>query len=692
MREFVTEQYLPAARSDVAASLAGAARRAAERLISEGTPVHRERRSRGAQMDETVKPGRRTPPLIVPTAVATFVACLALFAAAARATSTSVYVTNAGANGTGGISQYDVVTAFDDALSPKVIPTVAAGDAPFAIAVSPDGKSAYVANVFANGAGGVSEYDVGAGGELTPKALPAVAAGNEPAAIAISPDGKSVYVANRRSHGAAAVSEFDVGAFGELSPKATPAVAGGDEPYGIAVSPDGESVYVTNLNTNGADGVSQYDVGAGGELSLKTVPTVAAGTSPAAIAVSPDGRSVYVTDSGTSKVSQYDVGAGGELSPKPTAMVASGPGPSGIAVSPDGKSVYVTTIALNANGGVSEYDVGVGGQLSPKTIPTAAAGAQPDGIAISPDGKSVYVTNFGTNGAGGVSEYDVGADGELSPKAAPTVAAGNEPTGIVLAPDQGPSASFAVSTAPPGMPSQFDASASGDADGTVVSYIWDFGDGTPLQVGRPAITHSYAKAGTYTARLTVADDIGCSTTFVFTGQTAYCNGGPAATTTRTFTVSVPTSASTPVSVPAPVLSSLRVSPGTFSLIGRRGNGHCLKSTQRNDATKLCRRPIKLTISYTLSASAPVTLTLERELFGRDVNGRCVMRSRANDKHRHCTRLVPVRGRIVSPGSIGHNRSVFSGSIGGHNVGLGKYQLTVTPDGGAPRTTTFTIAP
>jgi DNA-binding beta-propeller fold protein YncE len=644
-------------------------------------------------MHEAVKHVRRTRVLVVPTAVAALAACLALFTAAAHASSSSVYVSNAATNGAGGISQYDVVSTFDDALSPKAIPTVAAGDAPSPIAVSPDGKSVYVTNVLTNGTGGVSEYDVGAGGELSPKTVPTVAAGDKPDGIAISPDGKSVYVTNSGTHGPAGVSEYDVGAGGELSPKATPAVASGDEPLGIAVSPDGQSVYVVNLNTDGADGVSEYDVGAGGALSPKAVPTVAADLAPAGIAISPDGQSVYVTDDSADLVSEYGVGAGGELSPKGTATIAAGSGPVGIVVSPDGRSVYVTNVNTNGSGGISEYDVALGGQLSPKTTPTAAAGNQPDGIAISPDGKNVYVANFGTNGAGGVSEYDVGAGGELSPKAAPTVTAGNEPSGIALAPNQGPSASFAVAPAPPGLPSQFDASASSDADGTVVGYIWDFGDGAPLQLGRPTMTHSYAKTGTYTARLTVTDDDGCSTTFVFTGQTAYCNGGAAATTTRTFAVSVPTlpPASTPGSGPAPVLSSLRVSPRTFSLTGRRVNGRCVKSIRSNNAGKRCRRPIELTISYKLSAETTVTITLGRELAGRNVNGHCDRPTRANDKHRHCTRLVPVRGRITRTAVVGDNRSPFRGAIGGRNLGPGTYQLIATPNRGAPHTTTFTIA-
>jgi hypothetical protein len=39
MREFVAEQYLPAAGANAAVKLAGAARKAAEQLSCEGTPV-----------------------------------------------------------------------------------------------------------------------------------------------------------------------------------------------------------------------------------------------------------------------------------------------------------------------------------------------------------------------------------------------------------------------------------------------------------------------------------------------------------------------------------------------------------------------------------------------------------------------------------------------------------------------------
>jgi PKD repeat protein len=56
----------------------------------------------------------------------------------------------------------------------------------------------------------------------------------------------------------------------------------------------------------------------------------------------------------------------------------------------------------------------------------------------------------------------------------------------------------------------FDASGSSDPDGgTIVSYLFNFGDGTaPVQQQAPTATHTYAGAGTFTATVTVRDDEG----------------------------------------------------------------------------------------------------------------------------------------------------------------------------------------
>lgn len=57
----------------------------------------------------------------------------------------------------------------------------------------------------------------------------------------------------------------------------------------------------------------------------------------------------------------------------------------------------------------------------------------------------------------------------------------------------------------------FVGSASTDADGTIASYSWNFGDGTPVStLANPS--HIYATPGNYTAILTVTDNDGATAT------------------------------------------------------------------------------------------------------------------------------------------------------------------------------------
>jgi PKD repeat protein len=64
----------------------------------------------------------------------------------------------------------------------------------------------------------------------------------------------------------------------------------------------------------------------------------------------------------------------------------------------------------------------------------------------------------------------------------------------------------------------FDSGGSHDPDGTIDSYVWDFGDGASHQArsGESTVAHTYNSAGTYQVRLTVTDNGGLSDTATHT--------------------------------------------------------------------------------------------------------------------------------------------------------------------------------
>ena len=205
-----------------------------------------------------------------------------------------------------------------------------------------------------------------------------------------------------------------------------------------------------------------------------------------------------------------------------------------VAVRPDGKTAYVTNLG---SGTVSPIDTSTNVAGSAITV-----GSLPIGVAITPDSKTAYVTSEDVKKESAqVFPIDTATN-----NVGTGIPVGRLPTGIVITPDQAPTASFTTTPAPAGSATAFDGSASSAPVGTISTYAWNFGDGAVATTTTPTTTHPYAKAGTYTVRLTVTDSAGTSTTQVFTGQTVSNNGGPSATTTRAVTIGDPLAPVAPI--------------------------------------------------------------------------------------------------------------------------------------------------
>ena len=140
--------------------------------------------------------------------------------------------------------------------------------------------------------------------------------------------------------------------------------------------------------------------------------------------------------------------------------------------------------------------------------------------STDPDGTIVtYAWNFGDggSGSGAVSSHAYASAGTYTATLTVTdnrggtntdsasVSVANRPPTAMAGPDR---------TAAPGGAVAFDGSASSDADGSIRTYAWAFGDGATAS--GIAMNHAYATAGVYSAMLTVTDDLGAVSSDVAT--------------------------------------------------------------------------------------------------------------------------------------------------------------------------------
>jgi DNA-binding beta-propeller fold protein YncE len=362
-----------------------------------------------------------------------------------------------------------------------------AGPGPFmgsqAIAISPDGRSVYVAAsesdaiaIFARDPqSGALRQAKGKAGCAAAQAAHgcAVAIGLiGPNSVAVSPDGRYVYATSREG---ASVTSFHrnrkTGALKQLPPSSSgcisslpiPGCAAGralSGPDVVAISPDGRNVYVgsffgnavASFARNPASGALTQLEGTAGCIALATsgCATGVGLGSVEGLAVSPDGTAVYAAAAVSNAIAVLgrnpETGALGQATNGTGCIVDAATtgcttgvelaGANAVAVGPRG-GVYVTSLFSNSVTAFTQIEpatlvqnTGPAGCLVFLRSPGCSFGramVAPEGIAVSPDGSSVYVAAFET-GAIDVLERDrktggaaqkPGRGGCVAPKSVP---------------------------------------------------------------------------------------------------------------------------------------------------------------------------------------------------------------------------------------------------------------------------------
>ena len=184
---------------------------------------------------------------------------------------------------------------------------ITVGQAPAALAITPDGKYVYVAN-YVDGNPGTGTISIIKTKNNT--VVGTITGLFGPFAIAITPNGKYAYVTNFGSNNFAPFgTTLSIIKLSNNTIKKT--ITLGIQPSGLAITPDGHYAYVSNYNTLYADGEDFTGLTAGQgtvnvinihDKELKHV-TIPVGNSPDAIAISPNGKYAYVTNFASNTVS-----------------------------------------------------------------------------------------------------------------------------------------------------------------------------------------------------------------------------------------------------------------------------------------------------------------------------------------------------------------------------------------------------
>ena len=262
------------------------------------------------------------------------------------------------------LSQGGIVTRIRDGRALAPIHVSASSDA---IAVTPDGKTAYVAATRGERRPGVVIPVQLATGEV----LKPIPVGVWPSAISLTADGKTAYVTNFLS---GTVTPIATATNTALAP-----VRVGSRPDQVVAAPDGRTLYVSREGT-----ITPVRTATGARLRPLPIPGLGLAQPGHGIVVTPDSKTVYA------------LGFGGTVTPiqrdHALAPVIVPQHPDSITLAPGGRTAYVVSIAWppapRRRDTITPINLGNGTTLPPLTVRASSNGW--GNIAIAPGGKTAY--------------------------------------------------------------------------------------------------------------------------------------------------------------------------------------------------------------------------------------------------------------------------------------------------------------
>ena len=217
-----------------------------------------------------------------------------------------------------------------------------------------------------------------------------VPVGTRPVAVAGTPDGSQALVANAgngSSSGTLSVINLATRAVTKTIPFPAAAPDGSPvTPNVIAVLPDGSRAYVTSHGCNPGSFVYMIDLAT---LTVTGTP-LAVGCFPSSVAVTPDGSQVWVSSRGDSRVDVFDTATNARVTGYNVGL------PTGIAFHPTGTTAYIGE-------GTAAGNVVVIDTSTYQVITRIAVGSLPHVVAVTPTGRHVYVTNGLSNSISQIS-------------------------------------------------------------------------------------------------------------------------------------------------------------------------------------------------------------------------------------------------------------------------------------------------